>query len=636
MLMLRPLAFALLACVLVCPALAKEKYQPAGAVHLDRDGEKWAEKTLRKLSLEEKVGQLFMIWVRAEFLNVANPEYLQLRDTMRKYHLGGFAMTVRWEPPFLYRNEPYEAAMLLNRLQQDSKLPLLVAADFERGLSMRLHGATEFPHAMAFGAAGKQEYAEAFGRITAQEARAIGVHWNFFPDADVNSNPANPIINTRSFGEDPQQVGDLVVAYIRGARANGMLTTVKHFPGHGDTATDSHLSVAQVTGDRARLNNVELPPFRKAIEAGVDSVMVAHVTIPALEPDPNRVATTSPAIVTDLLKKQLGFKGIVVTDALDMAGLTRLYSANIGRASVDAFKAGNDLLLIPADLDASYKAVLEAARSGEIPQAQLDTSVLKLLKAKASLGLEKARLVTLDALSNLVGKLENLALGQQISDDSVTLVRDNGKLLPLKHSGTVKGGLPYQRVEEIHNGTVVIVLSDDVRTEAGRALERQVKVRVSDANVIYVDPRIAAAMSEEVLQAVDQAQAVIAAVYVVPTAGKAMQGANGLTNSVALNDASGTLLQKILEHAAEKTAVLAMGNPYLAQDFPGAQNYICTFSNATVSEISAVKALFGEIAIRGHLPVSIPNVAQRGAGIERQLQVAQGGTEHAHSKPAGR
>jgi beta-N-acetylhexosaminidase len=635
--MLRSLVSLVVLALMTCSAFSKEKFQPAGPIHLDREGEKWAEKTLQKLSLEEKVGQLFMIWVRAEFLNVNSPEYLDLRDNMRKYHIGSFAMTVRWDPPFLYRNQPYEAAELLNRLQQDSKLPLLVAADFERGVTMRLHGATGFPHAMAFGATGRIDYAEAFGRITAQEARAIGVHWNFFPDADVNSNPANPIINTRSFGEDPQQVGDLVVAYIRGARANGMLTTVKHFPGHGDTATDSHLSVAQVTGDRARLNNVELPPFRKAIEAGVDSVMVAHVTIPALEPDPNRVATTSPAIVTDLLKKQLGFKGIVVTDALDMAGLTRLYSANIGRASVDAFKAGNDLLLIPADLDASYKAVLEAARSGEIPQAQLDASVLKLLKAKASLGLEKARLVTLDALSAAVGKPENLALGQQISDDSVTLVRDNGKLLPLKHSGTVQSGLPYQRVEEVRNGTVVVVLSEDVRTEAGRTLERQIKSRIPDANVIYVDPRIAAAMSDDILKAVDQAQAVIAAVYVVPTAGKAMQGANGLSNSVALSDASGTLLQKILEHAAEKTAVLAMGNPYLAQDFPAAQNYICTFSNATVSEISAAKALFGEIAIRGHLPVSIPNVAQRGAGIERQPQVLQGGgSEHAYSKPAGR
>ena len=280
----RKLVLALLMLVVVCPAVAKDKYPQPGPVHLDREGEKWAEKTLRKLSPEEKVGQLFMIWVRAEFLNVASPEYLQLRDTMRKYHLGSFAMTVRWEPPFLYRNQPYEAAVLLNRLQQDSKLPLLVAADFERGLSMRLHGTTEFPHAMAFGAAHNLGYAEAFGRITAQEARAIGVHWNFFPDADVNSNPANPIINTRSFGEDPQQVGDLVTAYIRGARANGMMTTAKHFPGHGDTSTDSHLKTPQITGDAARLQSVELSPFRQAIAAGVDSVMVAHITVPALDP----------------------------------------------------------------------------------------------------------------------------------------------------------------------------------------------------------------------------------------------------------------------------------------------------------------------------------------------------------------
>src|SRR5437899_2547306 len=495
--MLRCFASLLLLTVIGSAAFAKEKFQHPGPIHLDHRGEKWAEKTLRKLSLEEKIGQLFMIWVRAEFLNMNSPEYLQLRDQMQKYHVGSFAMTVRFEPPFLYRNQPYEAAELLNRLQRDSKLPLLVAADFERGVTMRLQGATTFPHAMAFGATGKLDYAEAFGRITAQEARAIGVHWNFFPDADVNSNPANPIINTRSFGEDPQQVGDLVAAYIRGARADGMMVTIKHFPGHGDTATDSHLSVAQVTGDKNRLQSVELPPFRKGIEAGVDAVMVAQVTVPALERGPNRVATK--------------FTGTVQG--------------------------------------------------------------------------------------------------------------------PLKQTGTVAGGLPYQRVEEVRNNLVVVVLSEDVRTEAGRVLERQFKARVPDANVIYVDPRIAGAMSDEVLKAVDQAGSVVAAVYVVPTAGRiAKADAGGLKNSVGLADASGSLLQNILDHAGQKTAVLAMGNPYLAQDFPTVENYICTFSNATVSEISVVKALFGEIAIRGHLPVSIPNVAQRGAGIERPSQVAQEGS----------
>ena len=625
-------------------ALAKDKYQHAGPLRLDRSGEKWAEKTLHKLTLEEKIGQVFMIWCRASFLNLENPEYLQWREAMQNYHVGSFAMTVHVDGPYLLRSEPFEAADLLNRLQQDSKLPLLFAADFERGVSMRLLGTTVFPHAMAFGAAGSEEYAQTFGRITAEEARALGIHWNFFPDADVNSNPANPIINTRSFGEDPKQVGDLVAAYIKGAHEAGMLVTAKHFPGHGDTATDSHLGVASVNVDRAHLDSVELPPFRHAIEAGVDSVMVAHVTVPALDSDPNHVATISPAVVSDLLEKQLGFKGLIVTDALDMAGLTHLFQSNIGRAAVEAFKAGNDLLLIPADLGASYNAMLEAARSGEISPERLDHSVLKILKAKASLGLQNARRVDVNAISTWVGKPEHLAFGQQVADAAVTLVRDNGKILPLKRGGTVRSGLPYMTVEETHIRVVAVVFSDDVRTDSGRAFGRELRAHVPDARVLYVDPRIAAGMSGEVFEAVNEAQTVVAAVYVVPTAGKVASSPaaaapggptpGAMKNSVSLADATAELLQQLLDRAAEKTVVVAVGNPYLASDFPAIQNYLCTFSNANVSEVSAIKALFGEIAIRGHLPVTVPNVAQRGAGIERPLQVAS--EEHAHAHPTVR
>jgi beta-N-acetylhexosaminidase len=619
----RILALLLFALTLTQSVAAKEKYQRPGPIHLTPAGEKWAQKTLHKLTVEEKVGQVFMIWCRASFLNVENPEYLQWREEMQKYHVGSFAMTVHVDGPYLLRSEPYEAAELLNRLQSESKLPLLFAADFERGVSMRLLGTTVFPHAMAFGGDGKVEDAETFGSITALESRAIGIHWNFFPDADVNSNPANPIINTRSFGEDPKQVGDLVTAYIKGAHEGGMLTTVKHFPGHGDTATDSHLGVASVNGDRAHIDSIELPPFRQAIEAGVDSVMVAHVTVPALDSDPNHVATISPAIVSDLLEKQLGFKGIIVTDALDMAGLTHLFANNIGRAAVESFKAGNDLLLIPADFPASYNAMLQAVQSGEISRERLDHSVLKILKAKASLGLQDARLVDVNALANVVGKPGNLAFGQQVADAAVTLVRDNGKVLPLKSSlknqGTAKAGLPYTTQEETRNQVVAVLFSDDVRTESGHAFGRELRARIPDARVIYVDPRIAAGMSDEVLKAVDEAKTVVAAVYVVPSAGK-------VGNTVAMADATGTLLQQVLDRAARKTAVVAMGNPYLAADFPKIENYMCTFSNVTVSEVSAVKALFGEIAIRGHLPVSIPNVAQRGAGMERPIEVAKGGS----------
>jgi beta-N-acetylhexosaminidase len=616
----RTLTLLLLALLLTPPMSArdKDKFQRPGPIHITPAGEKWAEKTLRNLTLEEKIGQVFMIWCRASFLNVENPEYQGWRDDMQKYHVGSFAMTVHVDGPYLLRSEPYEAAELLNRLQRESKLPLLFAADFERGVSMRLMGTTVFPHAMAFGGDGNPEDAETFGRITAEEARAIGIHWNFFPDADVNSNAANPVINTRSFGEDPRQVGDLVAAYIKGAHEGGMLTTVKHFPGHGDTATDSHLGVASVNVDRAHLDSIELPPFREAITAGVDSVMVAHVTVPALDPDPTHVATISPTIVSDLLEKQLGFKGIIVTDALDMAGLTHLFAQNIGRAAVEAFKAGNDLLLIPADFPASYSSMLQAVQSGEISRERLDRSVLKILKAKASLGLQDARQVDIKSVASLVAKPQNLAFGQQVADAAVTLVRDNGKVLPLalRNQGTAKGALPYTTREETHNQVVAVLFSDDVRTDSGRAFGRELRARIPDAHVIYVDPRIAAGMSDEVLKAVDEAKTVIAAVYVVPNPGT-------LGNTVAAADATSALLQQVLDRAAEKTAVVAMGNPYLAADFPKVENYLCTFSNVTVSELSAVKALFGEIAIRGHLPVTIPNVARRGAGIERPVRPVQ-------------
>jgi beta-N-acetylhexosaminidase len=604
-------------------AFAKDK-QARPAPFNNTRGDKWAEKALRHLSVEEKIGQVFMIWCRASFLNVESPEYLQWLDAMKKYHVGSFTMSVHVDGPFLLRTEPYEVAELLNRLQRESKLPLLFAADFERGLSNRLLGATVFPHAMAFGADGNIEDAETFGLISGHEARAIGVHWNFFPDADVNSNPANPIINTRSFGEDPKQVGDLVTAYIKGAHEAGMLTTVKHFPGHGDTATDSHLGVASVNGDRAHLDSIEFPPFRQAIAAGVDSVMVAHVTVPALDSDPNHVATISQSIVSDLLQQQFGFKGLIVTDALDMAGLTHLFANDIGREAVEAFKAGNDLLIIPPDLGASYESMLKAVRSGEISKQRLDRSVLKILKLKGELDLNKSRTVDLDALATAIGKPENIAFGQQVANSAITLVRDNGKMLPLKSKGTAKAGLPYTTREETHNQVVAVLFSDDVRTDSGRAFGREFRARIPDARVIYVDPRIAADMSDDVLKAVDEAQTVVAAVYVVPTAGK-------IGNSVGMADATGTLLQQLLDHAAPKTVVVAMGNPYLAGDFPKIENYMCTFSNATVSEVGAIRALFGEIPIRGHLPVTIPNIAQRGAGLERPAQVAKGGFLHAQN-----
>ena len=624
--------------LLVIPAFAKEeKYSKARPVQLTSEGNKWAEKTLRKMSLEEKIGQIIQIRAYADFLNVESDAYRQVSEAIKKYHLGSIILTVRVSDGLLVKDLPYEAAAVTNLFQKESKLPLLVAADFERGLSMRLNETPAFPHAMAFGATQNPEFEEKFAAITAQESRAIGVHWNFFPVADVNINPKNPIINTRSFGEDPQAVAAMVAAYIKGSRENGLLSTAKHFPGHGDTATDSHLGVATVSGDTQRLESVELPPFQKAVEAGVDSIMVAHVTIPALEPDADKVATTSRKVVTDLLKDKMHFQGLIVTDALEMHGLTRLYPENgpnpAGRAAVDAVKAGNDMVLLPSDLDGAFKGLVEAVKNKEISQQQIDTSVLKILRAKASLGLHKARLVDLENVSRMVSRPESIDFAQQVADSAATLVRDNGQVLPLPLSaqrlaGTYASAGTY-RSPGSEAAVVAVVITDDVRSEYGRVFEIELRRR-SRAKVYLVDADIAAGMTPEILDAVRQAEKVVIAAYVVPTAAKQTVVNGQVTNTVGLNDATGNLMQQLLRAAAQKTAVIAMGNPYLASNFPSVQTYICTYSNAPTSERSAVKLLFGEMQLKGKLPVSLPGIADRGFGLElkpEELRVATAPTK---------
>jgi beta-N-acetylhexosaminidase len=607
-------------------AYAAQKFQQPGPVRLDKKGEKWARESLKKMSLEQKIGQMFIIWATARFINLDDPEYIELRDTMRKYHVGGFGLTVNFEDGFLYKNEPLEAAVLVNQLQKDAEFPLIFAADFERGLGFRLNEVTSFPHAMAFGATGNVEFARESARITAQESRAIGVQWNWFPDADVNSNPLNPIINTRSFGEDPKQVSDMVVAYIEAAHQYGMLTTVKHFPGHGDTDTDSHLALSYVRGDKQHLENVELPPFRAAIKAGVDAVMVAHIAVPALDPDLNHVASISPAIVTGLLKQQMGFTGLVVTDALTMAGLKKLFpeggSIGAGRAAVEAVKAGNDMLLIPSDLDGSYQGLLRAVRSGEIPEARIDESVLEILRAKASVGLNRATQVDINAVNRIVAKPASLATAEEIADEAVTLLRDNHQVLPLKasHPGTNAGQTAYQTAPESRGQTVMLIFTDDSRSDAGRVLEHQVKLRTPEAKAIYIDSLDAAGLTQPVMDAVKQAQAVIAAIYLSPQGGAA-------TNRIALQNAPAALLENVLRSAADKTVVVALGNPYVAAQLPEVKTYLCTFSDAQVSELSAVKAMFGEIPMPGRLPVTIPNIANRGTGMGGATPVSSGGPQ---------
>jgi len=610
----------LLICLLAVPSLAATPYSKPQPAQLTKDGRRWAAQTLKKLSLEEKVGQMLNVRYFTDFQNFDGDNYRQFRDQMHKYHIGSITLTVHVDGGSLLRNPPLEIASIANQLQRDSKLPLLIAADLERGLASRATSVPAFPFAMAFGATGNTANAEKFGSITAEEARAVGIQWDFFPVADVNSNPSNPIINTRSFGEDPDAVSGMVAAFVRGAKTYGMLTTAKHFPGHGDTSTDSHLGTAKVEGDLARLESVELPPFRKAIDAGVDSVMVAHLTVPALEPDPEKVATISTKTVNGLLREQMGFKNLIVTDALEMRGLTNLYPAGhgnpAGRAAVDAVKAGNDVILLPSDLDGAFHGLVDAVKKGEIPQSRIDASVRRILELKASLGLNKARLVDLDQVPLLVSKQEDMQFAQQVADDAVTLVRDNGKTLPLSKLRAVTAESEGPQAPAKPSAQLVaIIITDSVVGFWGRGFEHALKARRPDATVFYVDNNLAAPLEPLILQSVKDANSVVVAAYAVPTAGKQVVVDGKLVNSVGLEQSTGALLGHVLDAAAAKTTVIAMGSPYLALDFSGIQTYICTYSNAPSSELSAVKVLFGEIPPRGKLPVTLPGIAPRGTSL---------------------
>jgi beta-N-acetylhexosaminidase len=618
-----------LACAcLLAPVGAEDRVAKAEPVHLSADGRQWAERTLKGLSLEEKVGQMLNVRYFTDFQNFGSADYQQFRDQMQKYHLGSVVLTVHTDGPILLRNGPLEVAAIANQLQRDSKLPLLIAADFERGLDSRVSGTLAFPDAMAFGAVGDPTRAERYGAIVAEESRAIGIHWNFFPVADVNSNPDNPIINTRSFGEDPAMVGKMVSAYIKGAAEHGMLTTVKHFPGHGDTGTDSHLGVARVEGNIEHLKSIELPPFKEAISAGVAAVMVAHLAVPALDNDPNKVATISPRVVTDVLQHELGFHGVIVTDALEMRGLTSIYPPGAvsptARAAVDAVKAGNDVILWPTDLDGAFQGIIAAVKRGEIPESRIDNSVRKILEMKASVGLQRARLVDLDQVSHHLNKPENMEFAQQIAEEAITLVRDNQQVLPLtKFLPPATESETFQPEVKPSVQVVSIIITDTVHGDWGRAFEKALKARRADATIFFVDKTIAGAMSGQILQAVKDAGKVVVAAYIVPTPAKQVTVNGQMVNSIGLEEATGELLRNILGIAGRKTALVAMGNPYVAQSFPNVENYLCTFSNATSSETGAVKVLFGEAAPAGHLPVTLPGIAKRGFGLQRAPGAAE-------------
>jgi beta-N-acetylhexosaminidase len=564
------------------PSKPTQKLSPAAA--------QWVESTLGKMTLDEKVGQLIFATYHGSFTATDAPAYAEMMRDVEKLHVGGFINITQSSPLGIVKSQAYPTAVLTNQLQAKSKLPLLIGADFERGTAMRLDEGTSFPTAMALAAAGNPKDAYTMGKITALEARAVGLQWIYAPDSDVNNNPDNPIINTRSFGENPQKVAEYVSAFIRGVQENGGLATAKHFPGHGDTAADSHIDLPVIHADRERLESLELVPFRAAIAAGADSIMTGHLSIPALEPDSNTPATLSSNILTGLLRKELGYQGLVVTDAMDMGGITVRFAP--GEAAVRAFVAGADALLMPPVPDAAFDALRDAVKSGRVSRERLDASVRRILQAKARLGLYEARLVDVNALNKHFGKVEWQKEAQEISDRGVTLLRDTAHRLPLD-------GTKPTRV-------LLVALYADPEPYPGEDLERELRSRVDALTTLRADTRFVKADNLK-LPAADTYDLAVLAFFVRVSDRK---------GNVDIPAEQAALAEKIYKNG-KPVVTIGFGSPYLVEHFPQAETWLAAFGISDVAQISVARALFGQNPVRGHLPVTVPGVELKaGFGIE--------------------
>ncbi len=542
------------------------------------------------MTLHDEVAQLVFIAFHGESPNTSSREYRKFMHLIRETKVGGLILNNASNGRTIQRAEPYQVAAFLNRLQRLTRVPLMVAGDFERGASMRVSGTTEFPHAMAFGAAGDPALTRYEGAVTAREARAIGVQWIYYPVADVNNNPDNPIINIRSFGENPQAVAANVAAFIEGAHSdkkNLVLATAKHFPGHGDTAVDTHMNLASIPADRDRLERLELVPFKAAIAAGVDAIMTAHIAVPALAP-PDLPATLSPAILTGLLRNQLGFKGLVVTDALDMGGVAKGFST--GDACVRALEAGADALLMPTDADAAVKAVVAAVLSGRLSRQRLQESVIKILSAKEKVGLDRRRTVDLEAIGDVIDSPEADEKAQEIADRAVTLVRNTNNLLPL--------AAPER--------ACYVVMAENRYSSQGQMFTAQLRRRVPRPELAALDPSMPREQIDQALGGLSGCQSYAVAAF--SSVGE-YRGSVGLTGELPH-------AMETIAAAGKPVALVALGNPYLLRSFSNVAAYLATFSTVPPSEYAAVKALFGEIRIGGHLPVTIPGLAALGDGIQ--------------------
>ncbi len=559
--------------------LVPDPYAALPSVDVERSSKITVDALLQTLTVRQKVGQLVMPWLLGDYAAFDSEEYDTLAVWVDSLEVGGIVISI---------GPPLEIAAKLNALQRRSRLPLLIAADLEYGSGMRLEGGTAFPMPMAIAAGGQVTDAYEVGRVTAEEAHAVGIHMTFSPVADLNSNPENPIINTRAFGESPEAAAPFLRAYVAGASDYGLYTTAKHFPGHGDTGLDSHIELPVVTACWDRLDTLELAPFRTAIRAGVTAVMTAHVAVPCITADRPDPATLSPSIMTAVLRDSLRFDGLVVTDALTMGAIVREYGA--GESAVLAFLAGSDLLLMPADAKAAIDAMVAAVESGRVSPARLDSSVRRVLDLKQRAGLFQRRTVPLDSVPAVVGRREFESLADGMAARSVTLVQEG----PLRETRRQRGGVG------------LVVYARETTLSAGNRLAAELRRLGDTVTTFRLYPSSGPLSYDSARAVIEQNSRTVFAVNVRVVSG---------LGHVAMPDSLAALIQTT---ARRKPTVLAsFGSPYLLAQLPDYQGgYLLAWSGIGSAELAVAAAIAGGAEITGRLPITLGQQHPRGSGIQ--------------------
>ncbi len=567
--------FLLLCCLLLScsPATQMRMTEPRDS----KSTNKWVEKTLAQMTLREKLGQMFVYHLDTNFKTADDPAWQKIVTLVQAHHLGGV---------HLWRGEPYATAYMTNRLQKLAKIPLLFTADLENGVAR--FGGTAFPPNMAIAATGDAQMAYQMGLHTAREARSLGLNLIFAPVADVNNNPLNPIINTRSFGEDPEMVARFTEAFIRGCNAGGALATAKHFPGHGDTAEDSHIELAYVPADSARLEQVELQPFRRAIAAGVDFIMTAHLNVRGVAMNPYDPATLSPEIMTGLLRQRLGFDGVLITDAMRMWAMSRNYTEAF--ATVQAMKAGVDVILVQENIPEMIAELEKRVQSGEISMRRIDASARRILRSKSKIRLERQRFVNPDSLSTRLSTTAARNAATNAAIRAITLLKNEKNILPLSSADTGR--------------VVVIEFWDEARLRGASPLARELGRYLKNFENYQLSPESTPAQFAEILKNVRAARIQVWPAY---TPLRSWKGHIGLPEN--LQPFADSLLA-----TGVPAAVVSVGNPYIYPQVQNAAAYVATFGTGEILEIAAARALVGATEISGKSSITIPGYFERGAG----------------------